>query len=84
MEIVWYNDLILFEKLFIFQIVVVLEWFYGVKIIFLLDVDSINIYLGVLKKKDNIEFVLNFLCNFIFFNYKKVDDNNIFILLEIK
>ena len=80
MEIVWHNDLIPFEKSSIFQIAAALERFYGVKIILSPDVDSTNTYSGVLKKKDNIESVLNSLRNSIPFNYKKVDDNNIFIL----
>ena len=79
MEIVWHNDLIPFEKSSIFQIAAALERFYGVKIILSPDVDSTNTYSGVLKKKDNIESVLNSLRNSIPFNYKKVDDNNIFI-----
>ena len=78
MEIVWHNDLIPFEKSSIFQIAAALERFYGVKIILSPDVDSTNTYSGVLKKKDNIESVLNSLRNSIPFNYKKVDDNNIF------
>lgn len=84
MEIVWHNDLIPFEKSSIFQIAAALERFYGVKIILSPDVDSTNTYSGVLKKKDNIESVLNSLRNFIPFNYKKVDDNNIFISSETK
>lgn len=76
MEIVWHNDLIPFEKSSIFQIAAALERFYGVKIILSPDVDSTNTYSGVLKKKDNIESVLNSLRNSIPFNYKKVDDNN--------
>ena len=59
MEIVWHNDLIPFEKSSIFQIAAALERFYGVKIILSPDVDSTNTYSGVLKKKDNIESVLN-------------------------
>lgn len=82
MEIVWHNDLIPFEKSSIFQIAAALERFYGVKIILSPDVDSTNTYSGVLKKKDNIESVLNSLRNSIPFNYKKVDDNNIFICLS--
>ena len=82
MEIVWHNDLIPFEKSSIFQIAAALERFYGVKIILSPDVDSTNTYSGVLKKKDNIESVLNSLRNSIPFNYKKVDDNNIFISSE--
>ena len=73
MEIVWHNDLIPFEKSSIFQIAAALERFYGVKIILSPDVDSTNTYSGVLKKKDNIESVLNSLRNSIPFNYKKVD-----------
>lgn len=84
MEIVWHNDLISFEKSSIFQIAAALERFYGVKIILSPDVDSTNTYSGVLKKKDNIESVLNSLRNSIPFNYKKVDDNNIFISSETK
>lgn len=79
MEIVWHNDLIPFDKSSIFQIAAVLERFYGVKIILSPDVDSTKTYSGVLKKKDSIESVLNSLRNSIPFNYKKVDDNNIFI-----
>lgn len=79
MEIVWHNDLIPFEKSSIFQIAAVLERFYGVKIILSPHVDSTATYSGVLKKKDSIESVLNSLRNSIPFNYKKVDDNNIFI-----
>lgn len=70
MEIVWHNDLIPFEKSSIFQIAAALERFYGVKIILSPDVDSTNTYSGVLKKKDNIESVLNSLRNSIPFNYK--------------
>lgn len=55
----------------IFQIAAALERFYGVKIILSPDVDSTNTYSGVLKKKDNIESVLNSLRNSIPFNYKK-------------
>ena len=84
MEIVWHNVLIPFEKSSIFQIAAALERFYGVKIILSPDVDSTNTYSGVLKKKDNIESVLNSLRNSIPFNYKKVDDNNIFISSETK
>lgn len=84
MEIVWHNDLIPFEKSSIFQIAAALERFYGVKIILSPDVDSTNTYSGVLKKKDNIESVLKSLRNSIPFNYKKVDDNNIFISSETK
>mgnify|MGYP003192587907 CR=1 FL=1 len=73
MEIVWHNDLIPFEKSSIFQIAAALERFYGVKIILSPDVDSTNTYSGVLKKKDNIESVLNSLRNSIPFNYKKVN-----------
>lgn len=65
MEIVWHNDLIPFEKSSIFQIAAALERFYGVKIILSPDVDSTNTYSGVLKKKDNIESVLNSLRNSI-------------------
>ena len=83
-KIVWHNDLIPFEKSSIFQIAAALERFYGVKIILSPDVDSTNTYSGVLKKKDNIESVLNSLRNSIPFNYKKVDDNNIFISSETK
>ena len=72
MEIVWHNDLIPFEKSSIFQIAAALERFYGVKIILSPDVDSTNTYSGVLKKKDNIESVLNSLRNSIPFNYKTV------------
>ena len=68
MEIVWHNDLIPFEKSSIFQIAAALERFYGVKIILSPDVDSTNTYSGVLKKKDNIESVLNSLRNSIPFN----------------
>ena len=84
MEIVWHNDLIPFEKSSIFQIAAALERFYGVKIILSPDVDSTNTYSGVLKKKDNIESVLNSLRNSIPFNYKKVDDNNIFITTALR
>ena len=84
MEIVWHNDLIPFEKSSIFQIAAVLERFYGVKIILSPDVDSTSTYSGVLKKKDKIESVLNSLRNSIPFNFKKVDDNNIFISSETK
>lgn len=79
MEIVWHNDLIPFEKSSIFRIAAVLERFYGVKIILSPDVDGTKTYSGVLKKKDHIEAVLNSLRNSIPFNYKIVDDNNIFI-----
>lgn len=82
MEIVWHNDMIPFDKSSIFQIAAVLERFYGVKIILSPDVDSTKTYSGVLKKKDSIESVLNSLRNSIPFNYKKVDDNNIFISSE--
>lgn len=71
MEIVWHNDLIPFEKSSIFQIAAALERFYGVKIILSPDVDSTNTYSGVLKKKDNIESVLNSLRNSIPFNSRK-------------
>ena len=71
MEIVWHNDLIPFEKSSIFQIAAALERFYGVKIILSPDVDSTNTYSGVLKKKDNIESVLNSLRNSIPFNIRK-------------
>ena len=71
MEIVWHNDLIPFEKSSIFQIAAALERFYGVKIILSPDVDSTNTYSGVLKKKDNIESVLNSLRNSIPFNLRK-------------
>lgn len=84
MEIVWHNDLIPFDKSSIFQIAAVLERFYGVKIILSPDVDSTKTYSGVLKKKDSIESVLNSLRNSIPFNYKKVDDNNIFISSETR
>lgn len=84
MEIVWHNDLIPFHKSSIFQIAAVLERFYGVKIILSPDVDSAKTYSGVLKKKDSIESVLNSLRNSIPFNYKKVDDNNIFISSETR
>ena len=84
MEIVWHNDLIPFEKSSIFRIAAVLERFYGVKIILSPDVDSTKTYSGVLKKKDSIESVLNSLRNSIPFNYKKVDDNNIFISSETR
>ena len=84
MQVIWHNDLIPFEKSSIFQIAAALERFYGVKIILSPDVDSTNTYSGVLKKKDNIESVLNSLRNSIPFNYKKVDDNNIFISSETK
>ena len=69
MEIVWHNDLIPFEKSSIFQIAAALERFYGVKIILSPDVDSTNTYSGVLKKKDNIESVLNSLRNSIPVSY---------------
>lgn len=69
MEIVWHNDLIPFEKSSIFQIAAALERFYGVKIILSPDVDSTNTYSGVLKKKDNIESVLNSLRNSIPFSH---------------
>ena len=75
MEIVWHNDLIPFEKSSIFQIAAALERFYGVKIILSPDVDSTNTYSGVLKKKDNIESVLNSLRNSIPFNYKKYNQS---------
>lgn len=84
MEIVWHNDLISFEKSSIFRIAAVLERFYNVKIILSPDVDNTKTYSGVLKKKDSIESVLNSLRNSIPFNYKKVDDNNIFISSETK
>lgn len=71
MEIVWHNDLIPFEKSSIFQIAAALERFYGVKIILSPDVDSTNTYSGVLKKKDNIESVLNSLRNSIPFIVRK-------------
>lgn len=75
MEIVWHNDLIPFEKSSIFQIAAALERFYGVKIILSPDVDSTNTYSGVLKKKDNIESVLQSLDNSIPISYKIVGDN---------
>lgn len=84
MEIVWHNDLIPFHKSSIFQIAAALERFYGVKIILSPDVDSTKTYSGVLKKKDSIESVLNSLRNSIPFNFKIVDDNNIFISSETK
>ena len=84
MEIVWHNDLIPFEKSSISRLRQHWNGFYGVKIILSPDVDSTNTYSGVLKKKDNIESVLNSLRNSIPFNYKKVDDNNIFISSETK
>lgn len=84
MEIVWHNDLIPFKKSSIFQIAAVLERFYSVKIILSPDVDSTKTYSGVLKKKDSIESVLNSLRNSIPFNFKIVDDNNIFISSETK
>ena len=84
MEIVWHNDLIPFKKASIFQIAAALERFYGVKIILSPDVDGTKTYSGVLKKKDSIKSVLNSLRNSIPFNFKIVDDNNIFISSKTK
>ena len=84
MEIVWHNDLIPFEKSSIFQIAAALERFYGVKIILSPDVDSTNTYSGVsiASPKHTSRPTLGYFS--IPFNYKKVDDNNIFISSETK
>lgn len=78
MDIVWHDDLIPFERANIFAITKALERFYDVKIIISPDIQTSKTYSGVLKKKSNIESVLESLQNSIPFNFKIVG-NNIFI-----
>ena len=75
LDAVWHNDLIPFEQADIFAITRTLERFYDVKIILSPDIKSDKTYSGVLKKKDNIESVLQSLDNSIPINYKIVGDN---------
>ena len=75
LDAVWHNDLIPFEQADIFVITRTLERFYDVKIILSPDIKSDKTYSGVLKKKDNIESVLQSLDNSIPINYKIVGDN---------
>ena len=75
LDAVWHNDLIPFEQADIFAITRTLERFYDVKIIHSPDIKSDKTYSGVLKKKDNIESVLQSLDNSIHINYKIVGDN---------
>ena len=72
LDAVWHNDLIPFEQADIFAITRTLERFYDVKIILSPDIKSDKTYSGVLKKKDNIESVLQSLDNSIPINYKIV------------
>lgn len=75
LDAVWHNDLIPFEQADIFAITRTLERFYDVKIILSPDIKSDKTYSGVLKKKDNIESVLQSLDNSIPISYKIVGDN---------
>ena len=75
LDAVWHDNLIPFQKADIFTITKALERFYDVKIILSPDIKSDKTYSGVLKKKDNIESVLQSLDNSIPINYKIVGDN---------
>ena len=70
-----HNDLIPFEQADIFAITRTLERFYDVKIILHPTLSPTKLNSGVLKKKDNIESVLQSLDNSIPINYKIVGDN---------
>ena len=83
LDAVWHDDLIPFEQADIFTITKALERFYDVKIILSPDIRSDKTYSGVLKKKSNIESVLQSLQNAIPINYKIVG-SNIFISSDNK
>lgn len=78
LDAVWHDNLIPFQKADIFTITKALERFYDVKIILSPDIKANKTYSGVLKRKSNIESVLNSLQNSIPINYKIVG-SNIFI-----
>lgn len=81
LDAVWHDDLIPFEKANIFTIAKVLERFYNIKIILSPDIHTDRTYSGMLKRKENIESVLQSLQNSIPIKYKIVG-NNLFIYPE--
>lgn len=78
LDAVWHNNLIPFEQADIYTIIQTLERFYNVKIIIAPDTEINSTYSGILKKKENIESVLNSLKNSIPIDYKIVG-SSIFI-----
>ncbi len=74
----WHNNQFVFEKADIFTIARTLENSYGVKIILAPDMNMDKTYSGTLKKKDNVEAVLNLIKNAIPIEYKIVG-NSVFV-----
>ncbi|WP_418696956.1 FecR family protein [Bacteroides sp.] len=68
----WHNNEFVFEKADIYTIARTLESSYGVKIILAPDIDVTKTYSGTLKKKENVEAVLNSITNAIPVEYKIV------------
>lgn len=74
----WHNNQFVFEKADIFTIARTLENSYGVKIILAPDMNMDKTYSGTLKKKENVEAVLNLIKNAIPIEYKIVG-NSVFV-----
>lgn len=68
----WHNHEFVFEKADIYTIARTLENSYGVKIILAPDIDVKKTYTGALKKKEDVEAVLNLISNVIPIKYKIV------------
>lgn len=81
LDAVWHNGLIPFKKADIFSIAKTLETLYQVDIILSPDIDGVETYSGVLKKKDSIEEVLKMLQNTLHIRYE-IRQNTIFLSLN--
>lgn len=68
----WHDNQFIFDKADIYTIARTLENSYGVKIILAPDIDVKKTYSGTLKKKENVEAVLNQIKNVIPVEYKVV------------
>ena len=81
LDAVWHDGLIPFKKADIFSIAKTLETLYQVDIILSPDINGVETYSGVLKKKDSIEEVLKILQNTLHIRYE-VRQNTIFLSLN--
>lgn len=74
----WHDNQFIFDKADIYTIARTLENSYGVKIILAPDIDIKKTYSGTLKKKENVEAMLNQIINAIPVEYKIVG-NSVFL-----
>ena len=77
-DVAWHNDMISFRKANILDICQTLEKIYNIKIILSSDIQSDKTYTGSLKKRSDIESMLNSLQNAVPFTYK-IKNNHVFI-----